>query len=94
MATVGDEIFFRVQLLNKDGLPGDPQTIQGWIKKPDGTVVPVLWDIDHIIGSGIYETSWIINQEGEHWLRIETTGDIHTAIEKKFDGARRMVTVP
>jgi hypothetical protein len=82
-------------LRDKNGLPGDPQTIRGWIKEP-GTSPPteILWDIDHIVGSGIYETSWIIAKEGEHWLRIQTTGEIHTAIEKKFDGARRMVTIP
>lgn len=88
---VGDTPIIQAKFYNRDGIPTDPTVVAGWIRKPNDTVsVLVFTNVD----VGVWEAPFLITQEGDHWVRMECTGAVQTASEKKFTVTKKMVTTP
>jgi hypothetical protein len=80
MATVGEEIVIRVKTRNKLGVLTDPASIKGRVLPDDGVPVDLVFAK---ATTGIWEAPFLVAKEGEHVVRVETTG-IKAAKEKTF----------
>jgi hypothetical protein len=80
---------FKFQLFDLNGSPADAATISGMVVDPEGVDSPVSFTHQ---STGYYTGTYVCKKEGEHWLRVETTG-VKTAIEKKFDVAEPHVQI-
>lgn len=92
MADIGSEIVLQAQLRNRAGVLTDPDTVRGWVKAPStptGTIVAFTRK-----SVGLFEAVYTPSEPGEHWWRIETTGPVKTAEERKFVVEEQHVPLP
>lgn len=90
MASIGEELTFRVSLYDKTGVLGDPTTVVGAVLLPNGKIPALTFAKKSV---GVYESTYVTEVKGDHWLRIETTGPIKTAVEKKFEVTEQKVVI-
>ena len=90
MAQINEKLTFRFRLYDLDGLPANTTTVVAEVIDPKGKPTPVVLLNQ---GTGIYVGTFVCEKEGEHWVRVETSGGIETAIQKKFNVAERKVVI-
>ena len=89
LANINEMLTFRFQLFDLNGIPADAATISSSVVEPDGVDTTVDFTRQT---TGYYIGTFVCRKEGEHWLRVETTG-VKTAIEKRFDVAEPHVQI-
>lgn len=71
---------FKFRLFNLNGTETD-STVIGEIIDPKGVTTVVTFARQT---TGVYEGTFVCEKEGEHWIRVESSGGIKTAVEKSF----------
>lgn len=84
----GDSPIFQARFYDREGIPADPDTVTGWLKEPDATVRDLPFSQVEV---GVWEATYTLFREGEHWVRVLGGGAIQTASEKMFMVATRKV---
>jgi hypothetical protein len=89
MPDVGDNEILQATFRNRMGVLTDPDIVTGDILVPgDATPNPLNFVKK---STGVWEASYLITVEGEHWWRVEATGAVTAAEEHSFIVNKRMV---
>lgn len=89
MANVGEMLTFKFRLFNLSGVETDA-TVAGEVIDPKGVTTVVTFTKN---STGVYTGTFTCEKEGEHWIRVESSGGIKTAIEKSFLVAEQKVKI-
>jgi len=90
MAQINDEVLVRATFRNRAGDLDDPTTVKCGVLEPDDVTTPILLTP---VSTGIYEGTYIFTKYGEHWFRVEGTGAVTTAEERKISVTKPKVTL-
>lgn len=90
MAQINEMLTFELSLYDINGDPSDTTVIESLVEEPDG--------VTHLVTftkkvTGVYTGTFVCKKAGDHWIRVETSGGIQTAIEKKFNVAEQKVVI-
>lgn len=89
---VGDQIILRATFRNRAGDLESPIQVNAWVKEPDGTAADIVNMVEKSVG--VWEGVFTVVVAGEHWWRVEGSGTITTASEKRFEVATQHVPHP
>lgn len=85
---IGDEVVLQATFKNRAGVLADPDTVTGKILRPDATTAALSFSP---ISTGVWEATFTIALEGEHWWRVEGSGSVKAAGERLLQVAPRKV---
>ena len=80
---IGDKVRIKASFKNLAKELDDPTTVTIKIKKPDGTEIPYVYDVDAVYRTetGKYYYDLTFDASGRWYWRWVGTGDVHTADE-------------
>lgn len=89
---IGDEIIFIARFKNRLGVATNPIAVEGGVRKPDDTVVVLVFANTGTVGE--YEASYKPTSDGKHWMRVQGVGTVDTAEERAFRVRKERVNIP
>lgn len=89
MAQVNEMLTFKFRAFDLDGLEIDAD-VRGRVIDPKGVTTDVIFTR---VSTGLYSGTYVCMREGDHWIRVEATGTIRAAVEKKFNVAKSEVVI-
>lgn len=85
---IGDSPIFQFVFRNRVGNPANPTLVKAWVREPDGNIVNL---VPNNTAVGVYEIAYDVTKEGEHFIRVEGTGAVKAAKEKRFTVTEKKV---